>query len=68
MSTQAFVPQSELSDQAEASSKNPAATGIRMRTLIELQVISHLLSKSTDEAEDVAQLRRSIALSIGADQ
>ena len=68
MSTQQFVAQQEKTDQAETSNVNPIATGIRMRTLIELQVISHLLSKSTDEAEDLAQLRRSIALSIGSDQ
>jgi len=68
MSTQQFVPQQEKTDQAETSNVNPIANGIRMRTLIELQVISHLLSKSTDEAEDLAQLRRSISLSIGSDQ
>lgn len=59
-----FIPQTDYSDQAETSSHNPIASGIRMRTLIELQVISHLLSKQTGDNEDLRNLRQSIAVSM----
>ena len=56
-----YVPQTLFSDQAETSSLNPIASGIRMQTLIELQVISYLLAEQSGEPVDLAQLRRDLA-------
>lgn len=52
------------SDQAESSTKNRAAATMEMRILIELQVISYLLHQSGNQAEDLAQIRQSVADSI----
>lgn len=51
------------SQQAEGSSHNPHAQGLRMRTLIELQVISYLLAQQSGNVEDLAQLRADFAVS-----
>lgn len=61
MPLEPYVSPTPYSDQAEVTSRNPLATGIRMRTLIELQVISHLLSRQMGDAEDLHLLRQSIA-------
>ncbi len=55
-----YVPQ-VASNQAETSSLNPIGSGIRMRTLIELQVISFLLADMAHDPVDLAQLRASLA-------
>ena len=56
-----YGPPTLFSDQAETSSLNPIASGIRMQTLIELQVISYLLAEQSGEPVDLAQLRRDLA-------
>lgn len=59
-----YIAQAQQSEQAESSSINPIASGIRMRTLVELQVISQLLSQALDSQEDLRQMRQDIALSM----
>ena len=59
-----LIPQTLFSNQAESSSLNPIASGIRVRTLVELQVISYLLSEQLGETVDLAQLRRDLAADI----
>ena len=55
---------SSLSEQAEASSANRAASTVQMRTLVELQVISYLLHHLVNPSEDLSQLRQNVADSI----
>lgn len=56
---------SSLSEQAEASSANATSGNVQMRILIELQVISILLTQSgSTTAEDLRQLRQNVADSI----
>lgn len=62
MSIRTLQQQTPFSNQAESSSQNPIASGIRMRTLIELQVISYLLSEQMGEPVDLRDLRASLAL------
>ena len=53
------------SDQAESSTANRGASTMQMRVLIELQVISYLLSEDLELGEvDLPQLRQDIADSI----
>jgi hypothetical protein len=56
---------STQSEQAEASTENPAAGNVQMRILIELQVISMLLLNNVGTAaEDLRQMRQNAADSI----
>lgn len=53
------------SEQAEASTANPAAANVQMRILISLQVIEMLLlNGSGTTAEDLRTLRQNVADSI----
>ena len=61
MSIRTLIQQTTFSNQAETSSQNPIASGIRMRTLIELQVISHLLNEMAGDPTDLRDLRASLA-------
>lgn len=54
-----------VSEQAEASTTNPAAGNVQMRMLIELQVLNMLLAGNIGtSAEDLRQLRQQAADSI----
>lgn len=56
---------SSLSEQAEASTANPAAGNVQMRILAELQVISMLLANNVGTAsEDLRQMRQNAVDSI----
>lgn len=56
---------SAVSEQAEASTANPAAGNVQMRILAELQVISMLLANNVGTAsEDLRQMRQNAADSI----
>jgi hypothetical protein len=52
-------------EQAESSSANPAAGGVQMRILVELQVISYLLHQAQGGiGEDLTLIRQNCADSI----
>jgi hypothetical protein len=53
-----------ISDQAEASSANPAGGNVQMRILVELQVIAFLLHSAYDSSTDLADMRQDISDSI----
>lgn len=59
-----YAVKSPQSDQAEASTVNRGASTIDMRILVELQVISMLLSQAYESTEDLRKLRQDAADSI----
>ena len=51
----------KVSEQAEASTANRGAGTLQMRILIELQVISYLLTQAFELTDDLSQLRQDAA-------
>jgi len=54
----------QKSDQAESSGENPLGANTQIRILIELQIISNLLAKMSNETSDLAIMRHDISASL----
>lgn len=62
--TVAYSELNQPTQQAPLSTANGQTTDVLMKILIELQVISHLLSQNGGALEDLSIMRRDIAASI----